>query len=164
MDWIEFLLDLIAEKIGEEAVQEALRGIGIEVYGPWLSVFKSMSSEEIARMYCQAQRVHNSDVYAEEDDEKYVIVIPYCGSGGRIPKEGKARTTTKPYTWACNQEGVNYYCCHCPIHTNLFKEYGFNRFKFGYGRQFDEEGKPTGNACKYIVYKGEPEGRELQKR
>jgi len=156
-DWIEFLLDLIAERIGEETVQEALRGIGIEVYGPWLPMFRTMSSEEIARMFCQAQKVHNSDFHVEEDDEKFVLVLSYCGSGGRIQKEGKTRTTTKAYPWSFNQEGVNYYCCHCPVHVNLYKEYGCNRIEVEWSIQVDEEGKPIGNACRYIIYKGEPE-------
>ncbi len=158
--WIEFLLDLIAERLGEETVQEALRGIGIEVYGPWLSMFTTMSSEEIARLFAQAHRVHNSDFYVEEDDEKFTLVIPYCGSGGRIQKEGKTRTTTKPFPWSFNQEGVNYYCCHCPVHVNLYKEYGCNRIEVKGSKQVDEKGKPIGITCKYIIRKGEPEKRK----
>ena len=156
-NWIEYLLDLVAERIGEEAVEEALRGLGIEIYGSWSSLVPTMTSEEIARFFAIVHRVHNSTFHVEENDEKFTLVIPHCGSGGRIQKEGKTRTTTKSYPWSFNQEGINYYCCHCPIHVDLFKEHGCNRIEVQVNKQVDEEGKPIGIACKYIVYKGEPE-------
>lgn len=157
--WIEFLLDLIAERLGEETVKEALRGIGTDIYGSWLTTFKTLSSEEIARAYCMANRVHHSDVYCEEDDEKFAVVTTYCGSGGKVQKDAKSRTTTKAYPWSFNRKGINYYCCHCPIHTEVFEEGGLKRVKVEYGQQFDKKGKPTGESCRYIIYKGKPEGK-----
>jgi len=159
-NWIEYLLDMIAERVGEDAVEEALRGIGIEVYGPWLPLFKTTTSEELTRFFAMAHKVHNSTFHIEEDDEKFTLVIPYCGSGGRIQKEGKAKTTSKPYPWSFNQEGINYYCCHCPVHVELYKEYGCKRIEVQLDKQVDKDGKPIIASCKYIIYKGEPEAKK----
>ena len=50
-DWIQILLSFIAEKLGEEAIEEAIRRITYEVYKEkWLTAFKNMSAEEIAAM------------------------------------------------------------------------------------------------------------------
>ena len=113
-EWAQSLLSFIAEKLGEEAVEEALKRIFLDVYKDRWGKMKNMSHEEIVKMWCQLWRSHYSDFYVEEDEEKTVFVVSYCNSGGRIQKEGKARgrRTSKPYPWSFNQAGVSYYCCH----------------------------------------------------
>jgi hypothetical protein len=154
-DWAQSLLSFIAKKLGEEAVEEALRQIVLDVYKDRWGKMKNMSHEEIVKMWCQLWKSHYSDFYVEEDEEKTVFVVSYCNSGGRIQKEGKARgrRTSKPYPWSFNQAGVSYYCCHEGVFNQMFKELGLDFIKFEYCNQFDDEGKPTGCPCKVIIYK-----------
>jgi hypothetical protein len=95
----------------------------------------------------------SSDIVIEEDDEKFTLVISRCGTGGRIQKEVWARKTTKPYPWSFNQAGVNYYCSHCLINSNLYKEHGCDRIEVQWNKQVSEDGSAISNTCKYIVYK-----------
>ena len=156
-DWIQFLLSFIGEKLGEEVIEEALRGITLEIYKDrFVSVFEKSSPEEIINIFCQANISHYSDFYIEEDDEKYVLVITDCGSGGRMQKEGRGRSTAKAYPWSYGQEGVRYYCCHESIFNQVFQELGFDGVWHEYSRQYDDEGKPTGGVCRHIVYKKKP--------
>lgn len=159
VEWIQFLLGFIAERLGEERVEEALRGIVTEIYkDSWVSMFKKMSPEDIARMFCRVSKIHYSDFHIEEDEEKFVIIIPYCGSGGKIQKEGKAagRRTREPYPWSFSQAGVSYYCCHESVFNIMFRELGFNNIKFEYCNQFEDDGRATGNPCRLIIYKSSP--------
>ena len=156
-DWIQFLLSFIAEKLGEEFVEEALRGIIMDIYKDrFVSIFKTMSPEEITKMWCQVAKSHYCDLYVEEDDEKFVMVIPYCGSGGRMQKENRGGSTGKAYPWSFDQKGVRYYCCHESVFNQMFRELGFDVMEFEHCQLFDEEGKPTGDACRQIIYKQKP--------
>jgi len=156
-EWIQFLLTFIAERLGEEVVNEALRGITYAIYKDrWVDMFKNMSPEEVTKMFCLVHKSHYSDFYVEEDDEKFVLVLPYCGSGGRMQKEGKAGSTGKAYPWSFDQEGVSYYCCHEAVFNQVFEELGFGTMKFEYCPQFDKEGKPTGGVCRCVIYKKKP--------
>ncbi len=156
-DWIQLLLTFIADRLGEEAVEEALRHITTEIYKDrFVNLFKNMSAEEIARMWSQLSKSHYGDFYVEEDDEKFVLVQPYCGSGGRMQKEGRGGTTGKAYSWSFDQAGVPYYCCHESMFNIMFKELGVDNLEFQYSRMFDNEGKPTGGICRHIIYKEVP--------
>lgn len=153
-DWMLLLLTFIGEKLGEEAVEEATRRGANEIYSDrWVDGFRRMTAEEITRAMCLVHKTHYSDYYVEEDDEKFVIVINYCGSGGRMQKQEIGGKTQKAYPWSYDQKGVNYYCVHESVFNQAFREWKFDKIKFEYGKQFDDEGKPTGEPCRYIIYK-----------
>ncbi|MFC1914008.1 hypothetical protein ACFLXF_01905 [Chloroflexota bacterium] len=154
---ITFFLDLVANKMGGGAVEEAWRGIGKAVFEDrYISVFKTMTPEEIARYFALVHISHYSDFYIEEDEEKFVVYISYCGTGGKMQKERKGDSVSKAYPWSYDEKGVSYYCAHESIFNKLFREWGYDRIKFEYGRQFDEKGKPAGGVCRYIIYKNKP--------
>jgi hypothetical protein len=153
-DWMVLLLSFIGEKLGEDAVEEATRRGFNQMYNElFVNTFRKMNPEEIARALCLVHKTHYSDHYVEEDEEKFVIVIRYCGSGGRMQKHKIGGTTCKAYPWSYNQRDVNYYCCHESVFNLAFQELKFEKVRFEFGRQFDSEGKPTGEPCRYIVYK-----------
>lgn len=156
VEWIQFLLGFIAEHLGEKTVEEALRGIVTEIYKDrWVSLFKQMSPEEIARMWCRINKSHYSDIYAEEDEKKFIITIPYCASGGKMQQIGKAsgRRTKKAYPWSFDEAGVSFYCCHESVFNKMFKELGFKNMHFEYHNQFEDDGTPTGRSCRFYIYK-----------
>ena len=156
-DWIQSLLGFIAEKQGEEAVEEALKNTFSEVYKERALASAGMSHEDLIRRYCQSLRSHYSEFTVEEDDEKTVIVITYCGSGGRMQKEGKAsvKRTKKSYPWAFDETGVCYYCCHEAVFNSVYKELGLDFVQYEYANQFDTEGNATGSPCRWVFYKKE---------
>lgn len=109
-DWILSLLGFIKDKMGGGAIEEALLRTFTDVYKERAFPLEKMGNPELIKRYCQSLRSHYAEFYLEEDDEKTVIVIPYCGSGGRMEKEGKAkgRRTQQAYPWSFNQKGVCY--------------------------------------------------------
>ena len=159
VEWIQFLLSFIAERLGEETVEEALRGIVTEIYKDrWVSQFKEMSPEDIARMWCRINKSHYSDILVEEDEEKFIFTLSYCASGGKIQQIGKAsgRRTKKAYPWSFNEAGVSFYCCHESVFNKMFKELGFKNMHFEYHNQFEDDGTPTGHPCRFYIYKNKP--------
>lgn len=162
-DWILSLLGFINERLGEGAVEEALRRTFMDVYRKRAFSMAKMGHEEKIKRYCQSLRSHFAEFYLEEDDEKTTIVIPYCGSGGRLEKEGKARgrRTREAYPWSFNQKGVCYYCCHEAVFQSIYKEMGLEFIRYEYSSQFDDEGKATGDACRWMIYK-KPHGSSGQ--
>jgi hypothetical protein len=131
---------------------------------------KEKGAEAFVEMNATILRAHGYDFHCEEDDEKFVFVLKYCPSGGRMMKEGKSDTssrhplnfgtTKKPYPWSFNRAGVLYYCCHCPLWLDILPgEWGWDVFEAKFGRQFDEKGISIDEPCKMIIYK-EPRSRQ----
>jgi len=161
---IASLLTWIAEKNGEEAVEEAYRHLAEDFWKPMLMSMKDAGAEAFLKVFIGAARAHASDFYIEEDDEKYAVVSTYCGTGGKMIKEGKVDTsdrhpfnygtTKKPHDWSFGKAGIPYYCAHCSLWMDKQpKEWGINLFEHRFGRQFDEEGNPVDEPCKTFIYK-----------
>jgi len=158
------LFTFIAKKYGEEAVEEAHRYYGEEIWKPILLSMKDKGVAALINVYAFFMRTHGFDFYCEEDGEKYVFVSKYCPSGGRMMKEGKNDnsdrhpfqfgTTKKAYPWSFHKKGISYYCSHCSLWMDMLpREWGWDIFEFKFGRQFDEEGKPIDEPCRTIIYK-----------
>jgi len=163
-DFIASLLTFIAKKLGEEAVEEALRYSAEELWKPVIMSMKDKGVASLVDVIASFQRAHGYDFYCEEDDEKFVFISKYCPSGGRMIKEGKndtsdrhpfnLGTTKKPYAWSFNKAGISYYCCHTCLWMDILpREWGWDIFKSQFGRQFDDKGNPVNEPCKTIIYK-----------
>jgi hypothetical protein len=150
--WIQCLLNFVAEKLGEEAVEEALGKTWTEVYKQRQPT-TTASPEEIAKRWCKSHRCHYSNFYVEEDDEKFVIVIPFCGSGGRMYNENITGKTKKAYPWSFNLKGATYYCGHEPVFEAMAQEEGTGLVHYDCQPQFDKDGNPKGLMCRYTTYK-----------
>ena len=164
---IASLLTWIAQKNGEEAVEEAYRQLADDFWKPMLMSMKDVGAEAFLQMCIGAARAHAGDFYVEEDDEKYVIVNKYCGTGGKMIKEGKIDTDTRhpanfgttkeARDWSFGRKGIPYYCAHCSLWMSIQpKEWGIDLFDHEFGKQFDEEGNPINEPCKTIIYKKPP--------
>lgn len=164
---IASLLTWIAGKNGEDGVEEAYRHLAEDFWKPLLMSMKDAGAEAFMNVFVGAARAHASDFYVEEDDDKYVIVSNYCGTGGKMIKEGKIDTdkrhpfnfgtTKQPRSWSFGRAGVPYYCAHCSLWMGIQpKEWGIHLFEHQFGRQFDEAGNPVAEPCKTIIYKKPP--------
>lgn len=164
-DMAGLLCTYIADKLGEEAVEDAWRFVAEYIWKPFLMEIKEKGGTELlAEIYALNLRAHGHEFYVEQDDEKTVYVMTYCGSGGRLIKEGKndncsrnpmnIGTTKKAYPWSFNKKGISYYCIHTPLWMDILpREWGWDVFKAEYGRQFDEDGNPVNEPCKAIIYR-----------
>lgn len=116
MDFIDASLTALAQKAGEEAVDELMREICSRTLMPLFArKFPRLTTEERIkdRVYAWAVR-HGVNFEIEEDDEKFIFKIP-CDTGGYLAaKEGSGRTK-KPYAWSSGESKVNYYCSHCSL-------------------------------------------------
>jgi len=161
-EFIQTLLVYISEKLGEEAVEDAMKTVYDRVYKSRLLANsgwkpKELTAEEQVQFWCKAHRDHWSEFYVEEDDEKFTVVITGCGSGGKMHDARIPGETSKPYPWSFNQAGVNYFCCHEPIFEAGAAEVGLPTEHHEYETVYDEDGNPTGHLCKWIAYKKKAE-------
>jgi hypothetical protein len=84
INWIGSLLSFIGRRLGEPAVEEALRDFGERyVRDRRISVDSRKRMEGIAR----AMKANGSAVSFSEDDEKYVLSFR-CGTGGALIDSG----------------------------------------------------------------------------
>ena len=146
-EWINYLFTFIAENLGEDQVGVALKGTFNAVYGKLLAGGKTpkRTPEQMISGMAQGHLVHHSDIYVEEDDEKFVLYVKHCGSGSTVQKAytDKGRTT-KAYPWSGDVKGMCYYCAHEPCWMGA----GFTDKEYmTYENQFDENGNPTGKCC-----------------
>src|SRR3989304_1544146 len=95
-EWIQSLLVFIAERVGEEAVEEALVKTFDDVYRGKLLSLKNMSHEDVV----------------------------------------KSRSKS-----------------HRSLFSQFYPELGMDFMKYEFHRQFDDQGRPTGQPCRWIIYK-----------
>ena len=153
-EWINFLFTFIAENLGEDQVGVAMKGTFNAVYGKLFAAgakTPKRTAEQMISGMAQGHLVHHSDIYVEEDDEKFVLYVKNCGSGSTVQKAytDKGRTT-KAYPWSGDKKGMCYYCAHEPCWMGA----GFTDKEYmTYENQYDENGEPTGKCCTYVVKK-----------
>jgi hypothetical protein len=114
--WIDMMLTYIADKLGENALEEIHRQNGDTGLWPRLGwALQPISADEIVRKRAFTWTDwHMTDINISEDPEKFTIDLK-CDSGGRIrgwPEYGK---TKEARAWAWGEKGMSYYCAHCDV-------------------------------------------------
>ena len=124
---ITSLLSFIADELGEEAVERALRTTGERfIRGrrdtgvDWAELPASARAKVIAR----AMLGNFGEIEVSEDDEKVVLSIR-CGTGGRLVEEGRYEgddgyvtlRERAPRTFMLDALPV--YCAHCSINNEI---------------------------------------------
>lgn len=166
-DWAYADLDYVASKFGEEEIPLMLR----HAYGILTqSVYKfisGMTLEDLILRSAEMNRSHRAGPKEEghldicEEEDRYVISLNPCGSGGRMRQTGELdsippRTgppfnlgkTSKPYPWSWGKAGVPYYCVHCCVWNEQLsiESVGYPIRVTGYN---EDPEKP----CSFIYYK-----------
>ncbi len=87
-NWTAATLSFIGRRFGDAALEEAMDE-GVKSW--WLPNLEKMPQALRARvkMFVAGLRGHLQPLHIEEDDEKIVIQMRPCGSGGRLVLEGK---------------------------------------------------------------------------
>lgn len=127
INWITVLLSFIADELGEEAVERALRRTGDDFVRPrrdtgteWGSLPASARAKVIAR----AMVANFGAVEVDEDDEKIILSFR-CGSGGRLIDDGRYEGE-HAYTTLHERSGRTFmrddlpvYCAHCSVNNEI---------------------------------------------
>ena len=155
MSWVSGLLTWIYENHGIDAVEEAEKlAHGLEAKVAFLPSPGLTFKQEVEK-HCDTLKGHvYQPITVTEDDEKVVISVNPCGSGGRLMQmdaysKGFAILKEKcPITWGLGDFPI--YCAHCPVMEIMSLDNGeYMRFVHPTG----DTGKSVGPACQYHMYK-----------
>ncbi len=144
--WIHVLLTYIADKLGEDAVHEALRIVDERCLGTFTtSVAGPASADDRLRrrayIWTSRHAINIDEII--EDDEKFTLNLK-CPSGGALRVREQDGKTRKGHFWSSGEKGVPYYCTHCII---SFQEMSIERL--GYPAWISMP-KPDGRCTQYV--------------
>ena len=166
-DWMYADVDYMARKYGEEEVPKILR-YAYSVIGKAAHKNTAKSTpKDLVYKFAEFCRAHRSgpgevgNVEITEEEDRYVLTIDPCGSGGRLRREGEIdgtppRTeppynlgsTSKGYPWSWGKAGVTYYCIHCCVWGELIPIEAL-----GYPVRVTEYNDDPKGPCKCYFYK-----------
>jgi hypothetical protein len=170
MNWVAALLSHIYERHGEDAAVQAIRetigggqlGWGIQGGLQRKQLIDALGREEGLKswltFFVEAWREHGMypGTTFEEDDEKIIITVRQCGSGGRLINKGayegpfayRKLRKAAPHTWG--EEDLPIYCGHCSWVHEIFPIFYTGEPLWVHVAPFPR--KP-GDPCVFHVYK-----------
>ncbi len=121
-DWTTATLSAVGRRFGDAALEEVMTE-GVKAW--WTPNLEKMAQgsptlQQRIKMFVAGLRGHLQPMHIEEDDEKVVIQMRPCGSGGRLVLEGKYEgpnaflTIEKPQRMTYNRANFPVYCAHEP--------------------------------------------------
>jgi hypothetical protein len=127
INWITSLLTFVAEELGEDAVERALRKTGDEFVRSRRSAdaeWGDLPAAVRAKVIARAMVANMGTVEVSEDDEKIVLSFR-CGSGGKLIYDG-CYDGDHPY-WTLRERGgrtfqrdaLPVYCAHCSVNNEI---------------------------------------------
>jgi hypothetical protein len=122
INWITSLLSFIGRRLGEPAVEEALRDFGER----YLKARRATGADARKRMegIVRGMKANGAAVRFEDEGERYVLRFR-CGSGGMLidegaygpPKEYVTLRARGPVTFG--REELPVYCAHCSVNNEI---------------------------------------------
>jgi hypothetical protein len=127
INWITTLLTFIADELGEEAVERALRKTGDDFVRPRRATGRDwgdLPAAQRAKVIARSMLGNMGEVEVDEDDEKITLSFR-CGSGGKLIDDGRyegehayhrlseksGRTFMRDELWV--------YCAHCSVNNEI---------------------------------------------
>ncbi|MGZ4756290.1 MAG: hypothetical protein ACXWA9_15385 [Acidimicrobiia bacterium] len=156
INWITSLLTFVAEELGEDAVERALRKTGDEFVRPRCDLgsdWGSLPAAQRAKIIARAMVANMGEVGVSEDDEKIVLAFR-CGSGGKLIDDGRYEGD-HPY-WTLREragrtfsrDALPVYCAHCSVNNEMQPvEWG------GTPTSIEFPPERAGERCVHHVYK-----------
>jgi len=123
------LLTYIGETYGDEEVVKALRFRHEHVEQDQKNMM-TMSPEEAVRHKALIHRGHHSQVTVTEEEDRFVLKLDPCNTGGRLMLEDSRKPSTpfgkvkKPIPESWKRLGISYYCVHCAQNSIVSVEKG----------------------------------------
>lgn len=127
INWITSLLTFVADELGEDAVERALRTTGDEFVRPRRTsetAWGSVPAAQRAKVIARAMVANMGEVDVSEDDEKIVLAFR-CGSGGKLIDDGRYegehayRTLTESGGRTFSRDALPVYCAHCSVNNEM---------------------------------------------
>ena len=121
-NWTTATLSEVGKRFGDEVLEEIMTA-GVKAW--WLPNLEKMPQDpqdlpRKIKMFVAGLRGHLQPMHIEEDEDKVVIQMRPCGSGGRMVLEGKYEgpdafhTVEKPQRMTYNRADFPVYCAHEP--------------------------------------------------
>lgn len=162
INWITSTLTFIADEMGEEAVERALRRTGEEFVRPRRDTgvdWGDLPARVRAKVIARAMVANFAECEVAEDDEKVTLSFR-CGTGGRLIDEGRYdeqggtyRTLKEPAPRTFSRPSLPVYCAHCSVNNELQPmEWG------GAPTSIEHPPSEPGERCVHHVFK---DGRSL---
>jgi hypothetical protein len=127
INWITSLLTFVAEELGEDAVERALRKTGDEFVRPRRTTgtdWGSLPAAQRAKVIARAMVANMGEVAVSEDDEKIVLAFR-CGTGGKLIDDGRYEgdhpywTLREPGGRTFGRDELPVYCAHCSVNNEI---------------------------------------------
>lgn len=156
INWITSLLTFVAEELGEDAVERALRKTGEEFVRPRRdgdTAWEDLPAVVRAKVITRAMLGNMGRVEVDEDDEKIVLSFR-CGSGGKLIDDG--RYAGEHAYWTLRERGgrtferdaLPVYCAHCSVNNEIQPvEWGGQPTSIEYPPEY------PGEPCVHHIYK-----------
>jgi hypothetical protein len=124
INWIASLLSFIGRRLGEPAVEEALRDFGERYLRDRRDEMKDLDPRTIAEGIARAMKANGGEVAFTEGEDAYELSIR-CGSGGKLiddgaygpPRDYLALRERGPVTFG--REELPVYCAHCSVNNEI---------------------------------------------
>jgi hypothetical protein len=155
-DWTVATLSFVGRRFGDQALEEAMEA-GVKAW--WLPNLDKLPADASAlrarvKMFVAGLRAHLQPLSIVEDDDKIVIQMHPCGSGGRLVLEGKyegpdAMLTIKGKQFLTyGRDSFPVYCAHEPVMER--QDIAAHGAPFVVVEPAHELGKEH---CNFIIYK-----------
>lgn len=126
INWITSLLSFIGRRLGEGAVEEALRDFGERYLKPGRdATLHRISAQKRMEATVRGMKANQGEVEYSEDEEKYVMAFR-CGSGGMLIDEGAYDNPPKNYLMLREKGPMTFgrdklpvYCAHCSVNNEI---------------------------------------------
>jgi hypothetical protein len=160
LDWITGLLTFIGRRYGDGVLEEALREgcAASTIRNPFSQEWERCEQEGDlcgkAELMAMTLRQHLMPVKIEEDEEKFILEMQPCGSGGRQVLNGLYEPpinflkVEKPQPMTYGRKDFPVYCCHGAIFHMMAIE------SAGAPMVWEEPSDKLGEEpCKFYLYK-----------
>ena len=124
INWIASLLSFIGRRMGEPAVEEALRDFGERYVRARRAGAPDVGARKRMEGIARAMKANGADVELAEDDEKFVLSFR-CGTGGMLI-DGGAYQAPRDYLTLHGPTPVTFgrpelpvYCAHCSVNNEI---------------------------------------------
>lgn len=127
INWITSLLTFVADELGEDAVERALRTTGESYVRPRRDTgteWGSLPAAQRAKVIARSMLANMGQVEVSEDDEKIVLSFR-CGSGGKLIDDGRYvqpdgyHVLHGPSGRTFMRDELPVYCAHCSINNEI---------------------------------------------
>lgn len=124
INWIASLLSFIGRRMGEEAVEEALRDFGDRYLAERRKGYWSLDPRKRMESIVRGMKANFGEATVREEDERFVVEF-HCGSGGKLiddgaygpPRDYLTLRRRGPVTF--DRDELPVYCAHCSVNNEI---------------------------------------------